>query len=63
MYTRAFSRHFFAPFVYFVPFRNLLLFSDLFPEVFVSSVTKIESDIVCARAQLPYYDHLGLNVG
>ena len=46
MCTRAFSRHFFAPFVYVVPFPNLLLFSDIFP------VMKMNSDsIVYARAQ------------
>lgn len=51
MCTRAFSRHFFAPFVYLVPFPNLLLFSDFFPELPVFSVTKMKSDIVYARAQ------------
>ena len=50
MYTRAFSRHFFAPFVH-VPFPNLLLFPDFFPELSVFSVTKMKSDIVYARAQ------------
>ena len=42
---------FFAPFVHIVPFPNLLLFSDFFPELSVFSVTKMKSDIVYARAQ------------
>ena len=51
--TRAFSRHFNcrAPFVYVVPFLNLLLFCDCFPELAVFSVKKIKSDIVFAWAQ------------
>ena len=44
--TRAFSHSFFAPFVYVVPVRNLLLLSDS-----VFSVTKMKPDIVYARAQ------------
>ena len=51
MDTRAFSRHFFAPFVHVVPFPNLLLFSYFFPELSVFSVTKMKSDIVYARAE------------
>ena len=51
MYTRAFSRHFFAPLMHVVPFSNLLLFSDFFPGLSVFSVTKMKSDIVYARAQ------------
>ena len=51
MCTRSFSRHFFAPFAFAVPFPNLLLFSDFLPELFVFSVTKMKSDIVFARAQ------------
>ena len=34
MCTRAFSRHFLAPFVYVVPFPNLLLVSDFIPGPF-----------------------------
>ena len=42
---------FFAPSVYVVPFPNLLLFSDCFPELSVFSVAKMKLDIVYARAQ------------
>ena len=42
---------FFAPFAYVVPFPNLLLSSDCFPEVCVFSIMKMKSDIVYARAQ------------
>ena len=45
--TRALSSHFFRALC--VP--NLVLFSDCFPELSVFSVTKMKSDIVCARAQ------------
>ena len=34
-----------------VPFPNLLLFSDCFPELSIFSVAKMKSDIVYARAQ------------
>ena len=51
MYTRAFSRHFFAPLMHVVPFPNLLLFSDFFRELSAFSVTKMKSDIVYDRAQ------------
>ena len=37
--------------MYVVPFPNLLLFSDFFPELSVFSVLKMKSDIVYARAQ------------
>ena len=51
MCTHAFSRHFFAPLVYVVPFPKFLLFSDFFPELSAFSVTQMKSDIVYARAQ------------
>jgi len=51
MCTQAFSRHFFTPLVYVVPFPNLLLFSKFFPELSAFSVAKMKSDIVYARAQ------------
>ena len=62
MYTRVFSHHFFAPFVHVVPFPNLLLFSDFFPELSVFSVTKMKSDIVYARAQAAILQSSGHSV-
>ena len=57
-----FSRHFSAPFVYLVLFLNLLLFSDLFPELAVFSVKKIKSDIVYTRAQAAILQSSGHSV-
>ena len=51
MYTRAFSRRFFAPLVYVAPFSEFCCYSLIFPEVSVFSVKKKKSDIVYARAK------------
>ena len=51
VHTHFFPPFFSAPFVYVVPFQNLLLFSDCFPELSFFSHTKMKSDIVYARAQ------------
>lgn len=51
IFVRIVRMHVFPSFSYVVPFPNLLLFSDSFPELCVFSIMKIKSDIVHARAQ------------
>ena len=50
--TREFSRHFFALFVYVVPFQNLLLFSICFQNFLFSLSWK------WSKTLFTYYDHL-----